>query len=128
MGETINRTFGGSHVNCREPPHEPHRTEPEKIWGWLAATLFHVLFHSFARKACQKLKLEVYILIFRAPRAGLAPDSWLRQKNRNRNRPKVKFLTFLENAPGGSGDPPGVPGGEAEHSSHENEAQGPRNQ
>ena len=48
---------------------------------WLAATFVHGLLHGVAGKACQKLMLEVYILIFRAPRAGLAPDSWLGQNN-----------------------------------------------
>ena len=31
----------------------------------VVATFFHVLFHGVARKACQKLMLEVYVLIVR---------------------------------------------------------------
>ena len=32
--------------------------------GWLASTFFHVLLHSIARMARQKVMLEIFILVF----------------------------------------------------------------
>ena len=74
--------------------------------------------------ACQKLMLEMFILIFQAPSADLAPDSGLGQKIEIATDQKLHFFTFLENAPRGPTVFPGHPVG---HLSYENEAQGPRN-
>ena len=65
--------------------------------------------------------------IFSSPTRCFSSRFMTRPKNRNRNRQKITVLTFLEDAPRGSGDPPRVPGGPLGHLSHENEAQGPRN-
>ena len=75
--------------------------------------------------ACQEPKLEIYILIFRAPRAGLAPDSWLAQQTEIATDQKCFFYIFGK-CPQGPGGPPGLPGGPVGHLSHENEALGPR--
>ena len=72
--------------------------------GWLASTFLHVWLHSIARMACQKLMLEMFILIFRAPCVVLAPGSWLGQKKEIATRQKLIFLNFCKT-------PPGVPGG-----------------
>ena len=95
--------------------------------GWLASTFFHVLHHSIARMACQKLMLEIFILIFRAPCAVLAPGSWLGQKNEIATHQKLIFLHFWQTPPGVLGGPPRVPGGPVEHLSHKNEAPSSRN-
>ena len=79
--------------------------------GWLASTFFHVLLHSIARMACQKLMLEISILIFRARRAVSAPDSWLGQKIKIAMDQEIKFFAFLNNFPRGSGGSPEGPRG-----------------
>ena len=57
--------------------------------------------HFFLSFACQSLVLEVYILIFRAPCAGWAPDSWLSQKSKIATDKASNFYIFLENTFGG---------------------------
>ena len=78
--------------------------------GWPAATFFHVLLHSVAGMAYQEPKLEIYILIFRAPRAGLAPDSWLAQQTEIATDQKCFFSHFWKMPPGSCGSP-GAPRG-----------------
>ena len=64
--------------------------------SWMAH--INIFFLSFA---CQSLVLEVYILIFQAPCAGWAPDSWLSQKSKIATDKASNFYIFLENTFGG---------------------------
>ena len=61
--------------------------------------------------ACQKLMLEIFILIFRARRVVLAPDSRLGQKIKIAMDQTIKTNAFLKNFPRGSKGSPVGPGG-----------------